>query len=165
MAVVEVSQRGRCPYDDLDRSLLGGVFFGVGTRWTRPCLPLCRSFNWATISVVLIAAENGAIPGGKVGGVGDVVRDLPAALVANGWQATVLTPSYGSFHTLPGTRELAAAAVRFRGEDHNVRVFELQTGTVRTILFEHAQLVPTTPGRVYHDDGADRPYATDGPET
>ena len=89
------------------------------------------------------------------------MRDLPAALVANGWQATVLTPSYGSFHTLPGTRELAAAAVRFRGEDHNVRVFELQTGTVRTILFEHAQLVPTTPGRVYHDDGADRPYATD----
>jgi hypothetical protein len=27
-----------------------GIFFGVGTRWTRPCLPLCRSFNWATIS-------------------------------------------------------------------------------------------------------------------
>ena len=28
----------------------------------------------------LAVAENGALPGGKVGGVGDVVRDLPLAL-------------------------------------------------------------------------------------
>ena len=89
------------------------------------------------------------------------MRDLPAALATHGWQTTVLTPSYGSFHTLPRARELAAIAVRFRGEEHDVRVFELQTESVRTILFEHALLVPTTPGRVYHDDGADRPYATD----
>lgn len=32
---------------------------------------------------------------------------------------------------------------------------------MRTILFEHALLAPTTPGRVYDDDGADRPFATD----
>jgi starch synthase len=114
-----------------------------------------------TRHVLLIAAENGAIPGGKVGGVGDVVRDLPPALAAHGWQTTVLTPSYGSFQTLPGAQELGAVAVRFRGEDHNVQVFELRTGGVRTILFDHALLAPTTPGRVYHDDGADRPYATD----
>jgi starch synthase len=30
--------------------------------------------------VVFIAAENGALRGGKVGGVADVVRDLPATL-------------------------------------------------------------------------------------
>lgn len=89
------------------------------------------------------------------------MRDLPAALRALGWQATVLTPSYGSFHTLQGAQELAAITVRFRGETHDVRIFELQTGAVRTILFEHALLMPTTPGQVYHDDGADRPYATD----
>ena len=34
----------------------------------------------ATKHVLFIAAENGALPGGKVGGVGDVIRDLPRAL-------------------------------------------------------------------------------------
>ena len=89
------------------------------------------------------------------------MRELPPALAALGWQATALTPSYGSFHRLQGAQELAAVTALFRGEKHAVRVFELQTDTVRTILFEHALLMPTTPGRVYHDDGADRPYATD----
>jgi starch synthase len=53
--------------------------------------------------------------------------------------------------------------VGFRGESHDVRVFELvMSGSpVRTILIEHDFLAPTTPGRVYHDDGAARPYATD----
>ena len=96
-----------------------------------------------------------------MGGVGDVVRDLPSALAELGWRATVLTPSYGSFHARQGASELAAVAVRFRGEEHDVRVFELQAGAVRTILFDHALLVPTTPGKVYHDDGGNRPYATD----
>lgn len=27
--------------------------------------------------ILMIAAENGALPGGKVGGIGDVVRDVP----------------------------------------------------------------------------------------
>ena len=109
----------------------------------------------------IIAAENGALPGGKVGGVGDVVRDLPAALAACGWQPTVLTPSYGSFHTLPGAQELASVTVGFRDEQREVRVFEISIDSVRTVLFEHKALAPTTPGLVYHDDGSMRPYATD----
>ncbi|MEO0997733.1 MAG: glycogen/starch synthase, partial [Pseudomonadota bacterium] len=40
--------------------------------------------------IVFIAAENGALPGGKVGGVGDVARDLPRALARAGWTVTVL---------------------------------------------------------------------------
>ena len=30
--------------------------------------------------ILMIAAENDALPGGKVGGIGDVVRDVPRAL-------------------------------------------------------------------------------------
>ena len=111
--------------------------------------------------VVFVAAENGALPGGKVGGVGDVVRDLPRALSAEGWRATVLTPSYGAFHRLPGVIEKPAVTVRFRGADHEVRVFEPVVESASIVLFEHELLVPTEAGRVYHDDGPLRPYATD----
>ena len=115
----------------------------------------------ATRQVLFIAAENGALPGGKVGGVGDVVRDLPRALCAEGWRSTVLTPSYGAFHKLPGAGEKAPIAVRFRGTEHTVRVFELVVDSVTIVLFEHDLLTPTEAGRVYHDDGPLRPYATD----
>jgi starch synthase len=115
----------------------------------------------ATKHVLFVAAENGALPGGKVGGIGDVVRDLPRALHAQGWQATVLTPSYGAFHELPGAVELASFPVRFRGAAHTVRAFELFVGPVRTVLFEHELMVPTEAGRIYDDDGPLRPYATD----
>ena len=73
----------------------------------------------------------------------------------------MLTPSYGSFHTLPGARELESIDVRFRDEVRTVRVFEIIIDGVRTVLFEHGALAPTTPGLVYHDDGSMRPYATD----
>jgi len=115
----------------------------------------------ATKHVLFIAAENGALPGGKVGGVGDVVRDLPRALNAQGWGVTVLTPSYGSFHRLPGATELDSFTVRFRGADHSVRAYALDVESVRIVLFEHDFMVPTEAGRIYHDDGPLRPYATD----
>ena len=46
-------------------------------------------------AVLFVAAENGALPGGKVGGIGDVIRDLPKALARAGWRVIVLTPGYG----------------------------------------------------------------------
>ena len=101
------------------------------------------------------------MPGGKVGGVGDVVRDLPRALHAQGWRTTVLTPSYGAFHRLPGASELPSFEVWFRGTLQTVRAFELVVESVRMVLFEHEMMVPTEAGRVYHDDGPLRPYATD----
>lgn len=33
-----------------------------------------------SMEVLFVATENGAIEGGKVGGIGDVIRDLPAGL-------------------------------------------------------------------------------------
>ncbi|MEL7187558.1 MAG: glycogen/starch synthase, partial [Pseudomonadota bacterium] len=55
----------------------------------------------ASREVVFVAAENGALPGCKVGGVADVVRDLPIALAELGWRARVIAPSYGVLHELP----------------------------------------------------------------
>ena len=93
--------------------------------------------------------------------MGDVVRDLPPALAGAGWRATVLTPSYGRFHLLPGATRLGKLGVQFRGTRHQVRVFEIASDASRTVLFDYPLLAPAEPGRVYDDDPLDRPYATD----
>ncbi|MDH3333149.1 MAG: glycogen/starch synthase, partial [Gammaproteobacteria bacterium] len=76
-------------------------------------------------SVLFLASENGALPGGKVGGVGDVVRDLPKALASEGWRVRVATPSYGVLHQLTGATRSSSVAVPFRGAQHEVEVWRL----------------------------------------
>ncbi len=95
-----------------------------------------------------------------MGGVGDVIRDLPPAIVAEGWRATIMTPSFGKFHRMPEARLIEQRLVLFGGAEHDVEYYELD-GEIRTILVHHPILAPTDPGRVYHDDGASRPFATD----
>ena len=54
--------------------------------------------------VLMLAAEHGGLPGGKVGGIGDVIAQMPPALVAAGLAVDVLLPAYGRYHDLPGSR-------------------------------------------------------------
>ena len=99
--------------------------------WLRPtcsdsiCTSPARLAVIDTRSVIFLASENGALPGGKVGGVGDVVRDLPIALAAEDWDVTVATPSYGTLHRLPNTRILTTIDVEFRGDSYSVGVWEV----------------------------------------
>jgi len=110
-----------------------------------------------------VAAENAALAGGKMGGIGDVIRDLPAALADLGLQITVLTPSYGSLQKLPGARALGSLQSNFRGINQEVDVWEVHgaAGTVRSLVLDHNLFMPTEPGVIYHSDGDDRPFATD----
>ena len=64
------------------------------------------------MKILMVAAENDALPGGKVGGIGDVVRDIPIALATAGHEVDVITPGYGAFSKLPGSK----SAVHFK--DH-----------------------------------------------
>ena len=117
-----------------------------------------------TRHVIFIAAENAALPGGKVGGVGDVLRDLPPAIADEGWRVTVLMPSYGSLHDVEGAEKLDAVTTRFRGADHVVDAWVVPGShdSVRNVVLDHGYLVPTSPGVVYHDDGEDSaPFLTD----
>jgi len=95
--------------------------------------------------------------------VGDVVRDLPAALTKAGWQATVLTPSYGMFHLLPGAHQIATIDLEFRGEAQTAKVFEVPGSEpgVRNIAFEHPLVSPAGPGKIYCSDAPERPFASD----
>jgi starch synthase len=103
------------------------------------------------------------LPGGKVGGVGDVVRDLPAALARLSWSATVVTPSYGTFARVPHSRKLGSINVWFRAGRHVVDVFEVPGSLpeVRNIVFEHALFSPLGPGKVYCAADSEGPFATD----
>ncbi|MCP4300160.1 MAG: glycogen/starch synthase, partial [Gammaproteobacteria bacterium] len=116
-----------------------------------------------TRSVIFLASENGALPGGKVGGVGDVVRDLPLALATAGWRTSVATPSYGSLHKLPGAARLGTIDVDFRGRTQVVDAWNVPSGdgAVQNIVFDHALFAQYGSGRIYHQDEATRPFASD----
>ena len=72
--------------------------------------------------ICMLAAENDALPGGKVGGIGDVVRDLPAAIAATGAKVTVIVPAYGVFHQLPASKSIAVVNASFKGRTETVEV-------------------------------------------
>ena len=113
--------------------------------------------------VWLIAAENDALPKGKIGGVGDVVRDLPIALAELGLQVSVVTPSYGMFHQLPGARLVRKIRVRFARRSWVARVYAVpvKNSPVEQFVVEHALLSPSGPGQIYVNDPPGRPFEID----
>jgi starch synthase len=113
--------------------------------------------------VLFVAAENGALRGGKVGGVADVVRDLPAALGNHGWNATVVTPAYGSLHQLPGAEKVSTVGVEFAGATESVDIWQVpgQFANVRNLVLDHPLFAANGPGQIYFSDAPERPYATD----
>jgi starch synthase len=118
------------------------------------------------MNIIMLAAENGALPGGKVGGMGDVLRDVPRALAALGHTLTVVTPAYGSFHHLPRARRVGSIAARFGGGVEEVAVFGLPaaagTNAVRQLVLEHPLFSSCGSGKIYCNDPPDAPYASDG---
>ncbi len=112
---------------------------------------------------LFVAAESGALPGGKVGGVGDVVRELPEALMQAGWTVSVVMPSYGFLHANANAQPAGRLPVGFAGKKETAKLYEVRAAGngVRHILIEHALLAPAGPGKIYCNDGSERPFATD----
>jgi starch synthase len=113
--------------------------------------------------VVFVAAENGALRGGKVGGVADVVRDLPAALHGLRWKVSVVTPAFGTLHKLPGSKQIESVKVAFAGKTRVVRIWQVPGSFpgVRNLVLDHVLFAKNGAGTIYFRDDADRPYATD----
>ncbi len=113
--------------------------------------------------VWLAAAENGSIPGAKVGGVGDVIRDLPVALADRGCPVRVVIPASGSFHLTEGALLHRKLEMSFAGKRHVAEIYRLasrHTG-IGQFVIHHKKLMPGKPGQIYHADDADNPFATD----
>lgn len=111
----------------------------------------------------MLAAENGALPNGKVGGMGDVTHFLPEALAERGFAVTVLTPAYGRFARLPGTQRLGTLEVPFGTSTEQVDWYSVSVpdSKVAYQVVDHAEFSPCGPGRIYCNDGADAPFQTD----
>lgn len=118
-----------------------------------------------TKTILMVAAENDALPNAKVGGVGDVVRDLPKALAQQGCNIHVVIPSYGFLHK-SAAGEAILFPVMFGGDVVQVKLYywgHTQTGggTVTQWVMEHPGFYPCGVGQVYCNDGNDRPFASD----
>jgi starch synthase len=120
------------------------------------------------MKILFVSAENGALKGGKVGGIGDVVDQLPPALADLGNQVVVLTPSHGFLHHLNPTIPMENFTFLFRGYEHRAQLYELcpqnkQTG-VRHMVVDHPLLASPDPFtgqlRIYTDD-PETPFAND----
>ena len=111
----------------------------------------------------LAAAENDALPKGKVGGVGDVVRDLPIALAGLGLDVSVITPSYGMFHKLPGASFVRKIRVKFAHRSYVAHVYAIPVteSQVTQFVIEHPLFSPDGPGQIYVNDAPGRPFETD----
>ena len=112
--------------------------------------------------VVMLASENDALIGGKVGGVGDVVRDLPRALATLGWRATVIVPSYGVLHkkntsSLQKTIRFPFGGKETEGEIWSATPKQAHEGVSHLIV--HHPDIGGEP--IYHNDPPEHAFARD----
>jgi len=121
------------------------------------------------MNILFVAAENGFLEGGKVGGIGDVIRHLPAALAAHNCHVTVVAPSHGFLHRHSGAVKVHAVSFLFRGYPHTAEIYEVRPATkqpaVTHLVIHHPALGAfdsfTGKFNVYTDDPPDRPFFTD----
>lgn len=114
--------------------------------------------------ILMIAAENDALPNGKVGGIGDVIRDLPPALARAGQMVSVITPGYGQLSRSPGAERVATVAVPFAGREESVELFKVpaprpQRGVINWVM-EHDLFAAGGAGTIYCTRDRE-PFATD----
>ncbi len=112
--------------------------------------------------ILMVSAENDALPGAKVGGVGDVLRDLPKALIREGAEVSCVIPSYGFLTRLDKIEKLAELRLAFASKFNTVDVFLLKGGKGECdhYIFHHEEFYLEEES-VYHNDMDGRPFATD----
>lgn len=112
--------------------------------------------------VIMLASENDALKGGKIGGVGDVVRDLPKALAHLGWEVTVIVPSYGFLHRRNPSKLHSTVLFPFAGKPYTGELWEVTpkepSEGILHLVFEHSE-VRGEP--IYCNDPPEQAFAQD----
>jgi starch synthase len=125
--------------------------------------------------VLLVAAENDALIKAKVGGMGDVIRDLPKALSDCGISADVAMPEYGFLKDYYCADKVTDIEVSFGGKMEKISIYRIprpeskaQVCTAKgsseqhswVYLFAHP-MFNQADGSIYTQGSADRPFADD----
>ena len=121
------------------------------------------------MKILMAAAENDALPRGKVGGIGDVVRDIPLALADVGQEVDVVMPGYGHFSLLPEAEHVTSLQVMFGGQYQLVEVYKVnmtnsadkKEKNISQWVIEHPLFASGGKGVIYCDDPSHRPFASD----
>jgi starch synthase len=117
------------------------------------------------MNILMAAAENDALPGGKVGGIADVVRDIPLALAAEGQRVNVVMPGYGSLSQHASAEHVTCISLNFAGRIEEVDVFkfplENSHSNVTQWFIEHPLFALGGKGQIYCNDPDYRPFASD----
>ncbi len=113
------------------------------------------------LRVLMIAAENDALPGAKVGGVGDVIRDLPGALKTQGISVDCAIPSYGFLQRLPENALCGEVVVSFSDNAKHIKVYKYisDSSDATHFIFHHEDFSPQGE-KVYCNDEF-QPFASD----
>ncbi|WP_245929177.1 glycogen synthase [Agarilytica rhodophyticola] len=112
--------------------------------------------------ILMAAAENDALPGAKIGGVGDVIRDLPKALIQEGVVVDTVIPSYGFLARLDGLENIGGINVKFSSRHYYVDVLRKSEGADNAdhYIIHHSEF--SRKGEcIYNDDEDHRPFASD----
>lgn len=140
-------------------------------------VPRSTRYGSAFMNILMVAAEDdglapvnvdGTMLGAKVGGIGDVVRDVPPALALEGCRVATVIPSYGYLHTSAVARKVAAVAFRFRGNADQAEVYEVPGRVhhrdVAHLVIDHPSFVSKDRDgkyEIFHPDPDSRPFASD----
>ncbi|OUL58169.1 glycogen synthase [Pseudoalteromonas ulvae] len=113
------------------------------------------------MQILMIASENDAIKGAKVGGVADVVRDAPRALVKQGLQVSVVIPDYNYFSDHYPIILSQTFNVPFQGRLEQVVLNKLDVDDFGVTQYVLCHPLFNQGGGVYLNDNDNRPFARD----
>jgi starch synthase len=110
----------------------------------------------------MVAAENDALIRGKVGGLADVVRDLPRAFADLGLRVEVITPAYGYLQNENPSELHVTVDFPFRGKKQTASLFRVKGKTqherVSCYVLEHPDLRGNP---IYYNDPPSTPFLRD----
>ena len=75
----------------------------------------------------------------------------------------VFTPSYGRFHHIQDSERTASIRMEFAGRSRVAALYRVPSRTdgIEQYVIEHSLITSRQPGRIYFDDGASEPFASD----
>lgn len=110
---------------------------------------------------LFVASENDAINNCKVGGVGDVIRDVPIQIADRGDRVHVVVPSYSRLHH--SGKLVKKLEMELRGETYVSFIYEVQgkekNSRISHYVIHHPEIEAGNIGGIYHHD--DEPFFTD----